>query len=210
VRTRLQPGEEVQILVRRHRVVLAVPFGLTIFLAGCLLAASFADRPYLVPVCAAVAAVAVLWAFVRWLTWRCDLWAVTQQRVIDESGVFKVMMIDSPLETIHNIACEQSVIGRILGYGTLNIQTAAEHGSTTIPNVSFPAELRETILRMKDRWRQGVQAGRAASPGATAPAAVLAATAGGPAAGGDTKECPFCAETIKARATVCRFCGRNL
>ena len=26
----------------------------------------------------------------------------------------------------------------------------------------------------------------------------------------ETRECPYCAETIKARARVCRFCGRDL
>ena len=29
-------------------------------------------------------------------------------------------------------------------------------------------------------------------------------------AGGDTRACPFCAETIKAKARVCRYCGRDV
>jgi hypothetical protein len=33
---------------------------------------------------------------------------------------------------------------------------------------------------------------------------------GAPEGEGATRPCPFCAETIKAAAVVCRFCGRDL
>jgi len=33
---------------------------------------------------------------------------------------------------------------------------------------------------------------------------------GSPEGAGATRPCPFCAETIKAAAVVCRFCGRDL
>jgi membrane protein YdbS with pleckstrin-like domain len=202
MRTRLRPGEEVAAVVRRHWIILSGPFGLSLFLFGALIAAGFVHRTGLVPALAALLACGLAWAAWRWLDWRCDLWAVTTHRVIDESGVLAVRMIDSPLDTIHNVTCEQSLLGRLLGYGTVNIQTAAEHGATTIRDVAGPLDLRATVLDLKERYRQG-RGPQAAGRAAWAPG-------GGPPAAGDTKECPYCAETIKVRATVCRFCGRTL
>lgn len=182
--------------MRRHWIVLGGPVGLTLFLFGCLAAARFAGRPGLLPAIGALLLASSLWTAWRVLDWRCDLWAVTGERVIDEEGVLAVRMVDSPIENIHNITCERSILGRILGYGTVNIQTAAESGSVTIRRVGAPEELRETIVEVKERRRAGGAAG--ARDGATE------------VAGQDRKECPFCAEWIRARARVCRYCGRDV
>ncbi len=190
MRTRLRSGEDVMTVARRHWIVLGGPVGLALFLLGCVVAAIFVDRPWFLPVAGALFVVSALWAFWRWLSWRCDLWVVTSHRVIDESGVLGVRVVDSPLDTIHNVTCVRSIMGRIFNYGMVNIQTAAEEGSTTIPTAWAPDELRETILEFKERYSRGATATRESSA--------------------ETKECLYCAETIKARATVCRFCGRTL
>lgn len=198
-------------MARRHWIVLSGPFAVALFLLGCLIGAWFIKRPGVVPAAGAALALAAIWAGWRWLEWRCDLWAVTSQRVIDESGVLSVRAVDSPLEKIHNVSCSQSLAGRMLGYGTLNIQTAAETGSTTIEKVARPMELKETILERQQGGRYRAAEDRyAAAGGVHAAGDQGAGPQGAGGAAGDTRECPFCAERIKARAKVCRFCGRDV
>jgi membrane protein YdbS with pleckstrin-like domain len=211
MRTRLRPGEQVAAVVRRHWIVLVGPFTVALFLAGALVAALFIRRPYVAPAAGAALAVAALWAGWRWLDWQADLWAVTSQRVVDESGVLAVRQVDTPLDTIHNVTSEQSIWGRMMGFGDLNLQTAAEHGSTTIHDVTRPQDLRDTILEMKERYKDGLLA-RQAGPLAAAigRGAGTARPGAGADGGAETRECPYCAEIIKARATVCRFCGRTI
>jgi uncharacterized membrane protein YdbT with pleckstrin-like domain len=214
MRTRLRPEEQLAAVVRRHVIVLGGPFALTLFLAGCVIGAWFVKRPYALPAAGIALAVSAAWAFWRWLEWRSDLWAVTSQRVIDESGVLSVRAEDSPLDKINNVTCTQTLWGRMIGYGALNIQTAAEVGSTEIETVARPMDLKETILEQQEKARynfmsrqvapllaaagqgRGVPVGAGIVPGGTAP--------------DESMECPSCAETIKARARVCRFCGRTL
>ena len=155
MRSRLRPGETVRLVARRHPIAVAWPFAVLLFCLGGLFAAALSDTPAWLWIAGAATLAAALWALQRWLTWRVDIWIVTDARVIDESGVLTVRMMDSPLEIIQNVACEQSIFGRTFGFGRVVIQTAAAHGETTLDGIAHPDRLRDAILDMKERRRTG-------------------------------------------------------
>ncbi|HET8945545.1 MAG TPA: PH domain-containing protein [Candidatus Polarisedimenticolia bacterium] len=154
MRSRLRPGETVRLEARRHPIAVLWPLTVFLFCLGGLGAASLSDTRAWLYVAGAATIAAGLWALCRWLVWRVDLWVVTDRRVIDESGVLTVRMMDSPLETIHNVGCEQTLFGRMFGFGKVVIQTAAEHGETTIEGLARPEELRDAIIEMKEQRRR--------------------------------------------------------
>jgi uncharacterized membrane protein YdbT with pleckstrin-like domain len=82
-----------------------------------------------------------------------NLWIVTNLRVIDEYGVFSNNTKESPLDKINNVSYLQSFFGKIFGYGNVQIQTAAEIGSTTYFSVENPRELKDTITRMQEEYK---------------------------------------------------------
>ena len=82
-----------------------------------------------------------------------NLWIVTNLRVIDEHGVFSNNTKESPLDKINNVSYVQSFSGKIFGYGNVQIQTAAEIGSTTYFSVENPKELKDTITQMQEEYK---------------------------------------------------------
>lgn len=154
MRSRLRPGETVRLQARRHPIVVVWPLLVLLFCLGGLAAAAMSETRAWLYIAGAATIAAGLWALCRWLVWRVDLWVVTDTRVIDESGVLTVRMMDSPLETIHNVGCEQTLFGRMFGFGKVVIQTAAEHGETTIEGLARPEELRDAIIEMKEQRRR--------------------------------------------------------
>ena len=137
------------------------------------------------------------------MAWRCDLWAVTSSRVIDEWGVLSHHAKESPLDKVNNISYEQTLTGRMLGYGSVQIQTAAEMGATTYDLVTNPKGLKDAVTRSQEKMKETQIAEQA---DALAEAMQRQAAP----AEGETKACPFCAETIKVNAKICRFCGRDV
>ncbi|HEX9610045.1 MAG TPA: PH domain-containing protein [Candidatus Limnocylindria bacterium] len=96
---------------------------------------------------------AVLVGYVLW-DWRNQEWLVTTRRVIRAEGVLNKTMADSSLEKINDARLEQSLFGRIFGYGTLDILTAAEEvGGPNIadfPMIADPVDFKKAMLDQKE------------------------------------------------------------
>lgn len=100
--------------------------------------------------------VAALYFFYKMVERNNNIWAVTNLRIVDEFGVFSNNSKESPLEKINNVTYNQSFWGKIFGYGNVQIQTAAEIGSTTYSMVENPAKLKDTITRMQEEYKDSL------------------------------------------------------
>jgi membrane protein YdbS with pleckstrin-like domain len=91
-------------------------------------------------------------SFVIW-DWRNQEWVITSQRVIRAEGVLNKSVSDSNLEKINDARLDQSVFGRIFGFGTLDILTAAEEaGGSNIadfPMIADPVAFKKAMFDQK-------------------------------------------------------------
>jgi uncharacterized membrane protein YdbT with pleckstrin-like domain len=95
--------------------------------------------------------------FVLW-DWRNQEWLITTRRVIRAEGVLNKSVSDSSLEKINDARLDQSFIGRIFGYGTLDILTASEEAAAEnladFPMISNPVEFKKTMFDQKQMLEQ--------------------------------------------------------
>ena len=68
----------------------------------------------------------LIWLIVIYIGWYQEDYLVTNRRVLKVEGILKKRAADSSLEKINDAVLEQSVLGRMLRYGDLEILTAAE------------------------------------------------------------------------------------
>jgi uncharacterized membrane protein YdbT with pleckstrin-like domain len=146
MRTKLKKDETIVLLIRPHWLVLFLPsFYVVVGIIAGILIGSYG---YFIPL------VPLFYLVYKIIQRNNNLWAVTNLRVIDEDGVLSHNSKESPLDKINNVTYKQSLWGRIFGYGNVQIQTAAEVGSTTYFTVEKPKELKDTITEMQEEYKK--------------------------------------------------------
>ena len=98
--------------------------------------------------------VAALYPLIEYVNWRHNLWSVTNLRIIDETGFFTRYSKESPLDKINNVEYDQSIWGRLFGYGNVDIQTAAEMGETKYMLIHHPKLLKDTITHAQEEYKK--------------------------------------------------------
>ena len=88
---------------------------------------------------------------------------------------FYQLLKESPLDKINNVEYDQSIWGRLFGYGNVDIQTAAEMGETTYELIHHPKLLKDTITHAQEEYKKTAIANQATQL-AQAIAATSAAT----------------------------------
>lgn len=88
------------------------------------------------------------------LIWKNRQYVVTNWRVIQLAGVFNKVVSDSSLEKVNDVKLEQSLLGRLLDYGSVEILTASELGVSKFNKIGRPIRLKTAMLNAKGNLNQ--------------------------------------------------------
>ena len=165
----LQPGEEV--LYRAHitRISL-IPWAvlLALVVAGGIFGWYLAPEP-VVPILAGAAGLVLLGVIgAKLLVLRSSEHVLTSRRVLQQVGILSKRSVTAPLDKVNNVEHWQTLWGRILGYGDVEIDTASEHGATRFHNINRPLDFKRAILTAAEEYRAG-RMGMSVRPGPAAP-----------------------------------------
>jgi hypothetical protein len=132
--TLLAEGEHIVLRTRQHwfativdgRVPWALFLASLVLLILTLQMGAGTLRDILGIIVAAVLVVSLAWLGKHYWSWVAQDYIVTNRRVLKVEGIINKRSADSSLEKINDAVLEQNLVGRIFGYGDLDILTAAD------------------------------------------------------------------------------------
>ena len=102
---------------------------------------------------------------IAYLRWHDDEFIVTNYRVIHVSGILSKTVIDSSLEKVNDVVLTQSLIGRLLGFGTIEIMTSSDIGVNRLNRIARPLAFKKAMLDAKQDLEDPGRAAVAELPG---------------------------------------------
>jgi hypothetical protein len=104
----------------------------------------------------ALLVISLVWLAQIYLNWYMQDYLVTNRRVLKVEGVLSKRSADSSLEKINDAVLEQSVLGRMLDFGDLDILTANEQSVDRYRMLARPKAFKLAMLDEKHKLEQDV------------------------------------------------------
>ncbi|MGO9910772.1 MAG: PH domain-containing protein [Acidimicrobiales bacterium] len=171
----LTPGEEVIVEAHPNWSILVRPVAIALVVVGgwAAIRVLWSSEPSVVGyLFAAIAVLGVLWLVSQLVAWRARLLVITTTRVVYRWGIIRRTGREIPLDRVQDVTYHQSFIERMVGAGSLTIESAGKSGQEPFPDVRHPAELQSVINQLitgdRDAWRRAAMMAQQAPP---APAA---------------------------------------
>lgn len=154
-------SESIAFMTHQHWIVLLRAFIANLFL--CILVVAVVVALFILPLSPTLPfltlfrllpLVLLLIPFLRMglriIKWWNESYIITNRRVIKTEGVINKHVIDSSLEKVNDVVLTQSALGRILGYGDVEILTASEIGVNRFERISGPVRFKTEMLNQKE------------------------------------------------------------
>jgi hypothetical protein len=147
----LGSGEHVRYRAKLHWIVYRPVLGILLFGMICFMVISSEPEGAKYAVLALViAGLTAPVAFVQaWMERRTTEIAVTNRRVIVKVGLIRRTTMEMNANKIESMVINQSVLGRLLGYGTVLVKGTGA-GIEPVSNVASPMKLRAAVTHMSD------------------------------------------------------------
>jgi uncharacterized membrane protein YdbT with pleckstrin-like domain len=157
----LLPGENLVLKTHQHWIVLVKALVIPVVLLIVAAVVDFTVKsgtgiPHFRTIVTLVAvAIALLWLIVVWIRWQSVAYTLTDQRIKIESGVFGRASKIIPIDRIQDCTTKQTLFGRMLGYGRVEVDAAGAQGAEVLDHLPQPGTFRDQVFVQSERRRGG-------------------------------------------------------
>jgi uncharacterized membrane protein YdbT with pleckstrin-like domain len=162
----LVEGEELILDLRPHWIALVMPVLATIATLAVMIVLYETFEEGILDLIVGIAGALFLLAYPvrRLVDWFTSHFVVTSDRIIHRRGFIAKYSMEVPLEAINDVRFEQGIVDRMIGAGTLVVQSASESGRQVFDDIRNPEDVQKTIYHQGELNQQRMVSGGRAAP----------------------------------------------
>ncbi|MGI8870292.1 MAG: PH domain-containing protein [Mycobacteriales bacterium] len=150
----LASDEKVVRHLHPHWITMILPVLALIIAAGlgsfliAILPGGGAHLPLLIVVLVVAIAVLVWFFIIPFLRWRTTHYVVTTHRVLIRTGILNHVGHDIQLQRINDVGFRQNIWERMIGAGSITIESASEHGQEILEDVPHADDVQQLLNQL--------------------------------------------------------------